>query len=231
LIPLSNSSRRPVEFPAVTVWLIAMNVVAFGVELLGGDEFVLAWSATPAAIVAGRDWVTLLTAMFLHGGVMHILGNMVFFWAFAPVVEDAMGRGRFLAFYLVGGLVAFVAQIAVDPTSTIPNLGASGAIAAVMGAFLVRYPHDRIKTLVPIGPFLTMMSIPAALLIGLWLLIQMLNEVGSLVDMQSGGVAYVAHIAGALFGATSAGFFFSKPRVLEDGGPPWEPTARFGRHP
>jgi membrane associated rhomboid family serine protease len=228
MIPLADSSRRPLEFPAVTAWLIAINVVAFGLELLGGDEFVLAWSATPAVIAAGREWATLLTAMFLHGGVMHILGNMVFFWAFAPVVEDAMGRGRFLAFYLVGGLVAFIAQIAFDPTSTTPNLGASGAIAAVMGAFLVRYPHDRIKTLVPIGPFLTLMSIPAALLIGLWLLIQMLNEVGSLVDMQSGGVAYVAHIAGAVFGATSGGFF-TRPRIL-DGGPSWEPTTRFGRH-
>ena len=229
MIPLSDASRQPAEFPAVTVWLIAINVVAFGLELLGGDEFVLAWSVTPAVIGAGQDWLTLLTAMFLHGGVMHILGNMVFFWAFAPVVEDAMGRGRFLAFYLLGGIVAFAAQIAVDPASTIPNLGASGAIAAVMGAFLVRYPHDRIKTLVPIGPFLTLMSIPAALLIGLWLLIQMLNEVGSLVDMQSGGVAYVAHIAGALFGAASGGLF-SRARVLDNGGPPWEPTTRFGRH-
>ena len=228
MIPLADSSRRPLEFPAVTVWLIAINVVAFGLELLGGDEFVLAWSATPAAIAAGRDWLTLLTAMFLHGGIMHILGNMVFFWAFAPVIEDAMGRGRFLLFYLLGGIVAFAAQIAVDPTSTIPNLGASGAIAAVMGAFVVRYPHDRIKTLVPIGPFLTLMSLPASLLIGVWLLAQMLNEMGSLVDMQSGGVAYVAHLAGALFGATAAGMF-SKPRVLEDGGPPWEAT-RFGRH-
>ena len=227
MIPLSDSSRRPVEFPAVAVWLIAINVVAFSLELLGGDEFVLAWSATPAAIVAGRDWATLLTAMFLHGGIVHILGNMVFFWAFAPVVEDAMGRSRTLC--LLGGAVAFAAQIAIDPTSTIPNLGASGAIAAVMGAFLVRYPHDRIKTLVPIGPFLTLMSIPAALLIGLWLLIQMLNEVGSLVDMQSGGVAYVAHIAGAIFGVTSGGLF-SRARVLNDGGPPWEPTTRFGRH-
>ena len=229
MIPLSDSSRRPAEFPAVTVWLIAANVIAFGLELLGGDQFVLAWSATPAVIAAGRDWLTLLTAMFLHGGVMHLLGNMVFFWAFAPVVEGVMGRGRFVAFYLLSGAVAFAAQIAIDPTSTIPNLGASGAIAAVMGAFLVRYPHDRIKTLVPIGPFLTVMSIPAALLIGLWLLIQMLNEVGSLVDMQSGGVAYVAHIAGALFGATSGGFF-SQPRMLDDGGPPWGPTTRFGRH-
>ena len=127
MIPLSDSSRRPVEFPAVTVWLIAMNVVAFGLELLGGDEFVLAWSATPAVIASGGNWLTLLTAMFLHGGG-----------------------------------VAFAAQIVVDPTSTIPPLEASGAVAAVMGAFLVRYPHDRIKTLVPIGPFLTLMPIRAA---------------------------------------------------------------------
>jgi membrane associated rhomboid family serine protease len=189
MIPLSDASRRPVEFPAVTVWLIALNLVAFGLELLGGDEFVLAWSVTPAVISAGR----------------------------------------FLTFDLLGGLVAFAAQIAVDPASTIPTLGASGASAAVMGAFLVWYPHDRIKTLVPIGPLLTLMSIPAALLIGLWLLIQMLNEVGALVDMQSGGVAYVTHIAGALFGTATAGLF-PKPRVLEDGGPSWEPTTRFGRH-
>ncbi len=128
MIPLSDSSRRPAEFPAVTVWLIAINVVAFGLELLGGDEFVLAWSATPAVIAAGRDWVTLLTAMFLHGGV-----------------------------------VAFAAQIVIDPTSTIPNLGASGTVAAV------------------------------------------------------------------IFGATSGGLF-SRARVLDAGGPPWEPTTRFGRH-
>jgi membrane associated rhomboid family serine protease len=119
MIPLTDSSRRPQRFPAVTLTLIVLNVVVFGFELLGGDAFVQAWSATPADIVAGRDWPTLVTAMFLHGGVMHILGNMVFFWAFAPVVEDAMGRSRFLAFYLLGGLAAFVAQIAVDPSSTI----------------------------------------------------------------------------------------------------------------
>jgi membrane associated rhomboid family serine protease len=196
MIPLTDSSRRPGHFPAVTIALIAVNVAAFGLELAGGDEFVQTWSATPADIVAGRDWGTLLTAMFLHGSVMHILGNLVFFWAFAPVVEDTMGRGRFLGFYLLGGLAAFAAQIAVDPTSTVPNLGASGAIAAVMGAFLVWYPRDRIKTLVPIGPFLTLMSVPASLLIGVWLLVQMLNEAGSLVEMQSGGVAYVAHIGG-----------------------------------
>jgi membrane associated rhomboid family serine protease len=230
MIPLTDSSRRPERFPAVTLALIVVNVMVFGLELLGGDAFVRAWSATPADIMAGRDWLTLLTAMFMHGGIMHILGNMVFFWAFAPVVEDAMGRSRFLGFYLLGGLAAFVAQIAVDPASTIPNLGASGAIAAVMGAFLVWYPRDRIKTLVPIGPFLTLMSLPASLLIGIWLLTQMLNEVGALVEMQSGGVAYVAHIGGALFGAASAALFV-KPRAPNTGVTPWPPPSWFGeRH-
>ena len=191
MIPLRDASRTPVRFPLVTVTLIVVNVLAFVWEVGSDDAAIVRWAVVPAALMRGEGWLTPLTSMFLHGGAMHIISNMVFLTAFGPMVEDAMGRGRFLAFYLLGGAVAFAAQIAIDSTSTIPNLGASGAIAAVMGAFLVRYPHDRIKTLVPIGPFLTLMSIPAALLIGLWLLIQMLNEVGSLVDMQSGGVAYV----------------------------------------
>jgi membrane associated rhomboid family serine protease len=145
--------------------------------------------------------------MFLHGGVMHIVSNMVFLAVFAPMVEDAMGRGRFLVFYMLGGLAATAAQIGMDPASTVPQLGASGAIAAVMGAFLVTYPADRIKVLWFFGIFARVTSVPAFLLIGLWLLTQLLNQVGAVVDADAGAVAYAAHVGGAFFGILTARLF------------------------
>src|SRR5271157_4259367 len=153
MIPLLDASRRPRRFAAVTATIILVNAVAFLLELTGGDAFVKQWSVVPADIVAGRHWITILTAMFMHGGWMHIIGNMVFLWAFGPEVEDAMPRLGYLTFYLLSGLVASLAEIAVMPGSTVPNLGASGAIAGVMGAFLVTYPHDQIRTLVLFGWF------------------------------------------------------------------------------
>ena len=167
MIPLSDASRRPLNFPLVTTALILLNVAFFVLELSGGEEFVKQWSVIPADLVAGRHWITILTAMFMHGSWMHIIGNMVFLWAFGPEMEDAMGPLRYLAFYLLSGLVASAAQIAAMPGSTVPNLGASGAIAGVMGAFIVTYPRDRIKTLLFLGWFVTITLIPAALLIGL----------------------------------------------------------------
>src|SRR5271157_2660424 len=153
MIPLSDASRRTASFPAATAGIIGVNVIVFVLELLGGDAFVMRWSEIPADIVAGHHWITILTAMFMHGGWMHIIGNMVFFWAFGPEIEDAMGPPKYLVFYLLSGLAASLAQTAMAPGSTIPNLGASGAIAGVMGAFLVTYPHDQIRTLVLFGWF------------------------------------------------------------------------------
>src|SRR5579864_5573460 len=164
LVPLSDASRRPVRMPVVTGAIIVVNAVVFLLELTRGDAFVMQWSAIPAQIVSGHGWITILTAMFMHGSWSHIIGNMVFLWAFGPEIEDAMGRGRYLVFYLLGGLAATVAQVLVDPTSTVPNLGASGAIAAVMGGFLVTYPHDRIRSLLVIFVFIRTTYIPAALL-------------------------------------------------------------------
>ena len=135
LVPLSDASRRPVRVPIVTALLVLINAIVFGMELAHGDQFVLQWSAVPGQIIYGHRWITILTAMFMHASWSHIIGNMVFFWAFGPEVEDAMGRGRYLVFYLLGGVVAMLAQVLADPHSTVPNLGASGAIAAVMGAF------------------------------------------------------------------------------------------------
>lgn len=206
MVPLGDESRRPSSFPAVTACVIALNVLAFVLELNGGEDFVTRWSAIPAQVVAGRHWLTILTAMFLHGSWSHILGNMVFLWAFGPEIEEAMGRGRYAVFYFLGGIVSMLAQVAATPDSTVPCLGASGAIAAVMGAFLVTYPRDRIRTLLFIGWFLRVTLIPAAVLIGFWLLIQLIS-VGVVAQSNTGGVAYVAHIAGAIFGAIAARFF------------------------
>ena len=210
VIPLSDASRRPAHFALVTVLIIVINGFVFVRELLGGDAFVLHWAAIPANIVVGHHWITILTAMFMHGSWSHIIGNMIFLWAFGPEIEDAMNPLRYAAFYLLGGLVAMLAQVIADPRSTVPNLGASGAIAAVMGAFLVTYPRDRIRSLLVIFIFVRVTLIPAALLIGVWFLIQLLN-VGSVATVQTGGVAYLAHVGGFVFGAVF-GRLFVDPR-------------------
>ena len=213
MIPLLDASRRPRRFAAVTATIIAVNALVFLLELTGGDAFVKQWSVVPADIVAGRHWITILTAMFMHGGWMHILGNMVFLWAFGPEVEDAMGPPRYLVFYLLSGLVASLAQIVAMPGSTVPNLGASGAIAGVMGAFLITYPRDQIKTVILFGWFARITFIPAALLIGLWFLIQLFSQVGAVAEVDTGGVAYVAHVGGFIFGAATARIFESSQRT------------------
>ena len=216
MFPLRDESRRPERFPIATAAIIALNVLVFILELIGGDAFVTQWSVVPADIVAGRHLITILTAMFMHASWSHIIGNMVFLWAFGPEIEDAMNPGRYVAFYLAGGVVSMLGQVAADPGSTIPNLGASGAIAAVMGAFLVTYPRDRIRTVLLIGWFVDITFIPAALLIGLWFLVQLLSF-GVIADVQSGGVAYVAHIAGMIFGAVTARLFEDPHRLAKQG--------------
>jgi len=214
MIPLSDASRRPLHFPIITICIILTNFYVFVLELSGGDAFVLKWSAIPANIISGHHWVTILTAMFMHGSWSHILGNMVFLWAFGPEIEDAMNPLRYLAFYLAGGLLAMLAQVAVSPSSTVPNLGASGAIAAVMGAFLVTYPHDEIRTLLIIFVYVRVTFIPAGLLIGFWFLTQLFN-VGSVAAAQTGGVAYVAHVGGFVFGAATARLFEDPQRLAD----------------
>ena len=209
MIPLSDADRRPVNFPITTLLLIVANFIVFFFELAGGDAFITRWSMVPANITAGKDWITLFTAMFLHEGWEHILGNMVFLWAFGPEVEDIMGRGKYLAFYLLGGLIANLAQIAIIPGSTDLNLGASGAIAAVMGAFLLAFPGDRIKTILFIGNFGRVTFVPSVLLIGVWFVLQVFSQVGSIAAVQSGGVAYMAHIGGFIYGAIAGRWFES----------------------
>ncbi len=214
LIPLSDASRRPLRFPVVTALIVAINAFIFLLELAYGDAFVLRWSAIPANIVSGHGWITILTAMFMHGSWSHIIGNMIFFWAFGPEMEDTMGRGRYLIFYLAGGLVAMMAQILASPHSSVPNLGASGAIAAVMGGFIVTYPRDRIKSVLFIFVFFKVTFIPAVLLIGFWFLTQLVHA-GAVIQVQTGGVAYMAHVGGFIFGALTARLFERSTRVRD----------------
>lgn len=213
MLPLRDVSRRPVRVPIVTGTIIAINLAAFVMELNGGDSFITRWSVIPAEITAGRHVETVLTAMFLHAGWEHILGNMLFLWVFGPQIEDVMSRPRYLIFYLLGGLVSTLAQIVISPDATIPNLGASGAIAAVMGAFLMTYPRDQIRTVLFLGWYVSIRLVPAVILVGLWFLMQIFSEVGAIAAVQTGGVAYMAHIGGFLFGAVGARVFENPVRL------------------
>jgi len=218
MIPLGDASRRPRGFAGVTTLIIVVNAFVFFQELAGGNAFVYAWSAIPFRITHGQHTITLLTSMFMHAGWMHIIGNMVFLWAFGPAIEDAMGHAGFLFFYMSGGVLAMLALVLGDPSSHIPSLGASGAIAAVMGAFIVTFPRDRIRTLLWFLIFFRVTYIPAIFLIGFWFLMQVLNF-GVVTDVQTGGVAYLAHIAGFLFGAVTGRMFADPRRIALSRGP------------
>jgi rhomboid family protein len=215
MIPLSDASRRPANFPVATLSLIVINFIVFIIELFNGEPFVLKWSVIPRDIVAGHDLVTILTSMFMHASWSHIIGNMVFLWAFGPVIEDAMGPARYTIFYLLGGIAASLGQVAFDPHSTIPSLGASGAIAAVMGAFLVTFPRDQIRSILVIFVFVRVTYVTAVALIGFWFLYQLWNA-GTVATVQTGGVAYVAHVCGFVFGAVFARLFEDPRRIARE---------------
>lgn len=213
MIPLGDVTRRPAHKPVITILLILANVAVFLKELTHGEAFVERWAIIPAVITSGHAWITLLTAMFLHASWSHIVGNMIFLWAFGPEIEDLMGPGRYLCFYLAGGIAAMCTQIAANPASTVPNLGASGAIAAVMGTFLVTYPRDRIKTVFFLFIFFKVTFIPAVVLIGFWFLLQLISAGEVVHHVQTGGVAYLAHVGGFAFGALTAPFFRNRKRL------------------
>ena len=217
MIPLSDATRRPLHLPFVTMLIIVVNGLVFLLELVAGDAFINQWSLVPAQVMAGHNLITILTSMFMHSGWLHILGNMLFLWVFGPEIEDVMGPLRYLVFYLLGGLAATLAQAAVDPSSTIPNLGASGAIAAVMGAFLITYPRDQIRTVLIFWFFVRVTLVPAIVLVGIWFLTQLFSEVGAVTTMDTGGVAYMAHVGGFLFGAVLGRFFETGERRIDEG--------------
>jgi membrane associated rhomboid family serine protease len=170
------------------------------------------WGVVPGRLTAAWDRgdllsgesLTLLSSQFLHGGWLHLLGNLLYLWIFGNNVEDRMGRAGFLLFYLVGGVVAGLTQVAIDPESTIPTIGASGAIAATLGAYLVFFPGAKVTSLVFLGFFYQLVRVPAAIVLVLWFVLQLLDGIGSLGLSQGGGVAFFAHIGGFVFGAAVA---------------------------
>jgi len=192
-----NSGRR--STPAITYGLVILNVLFFLVELNSGDVFIERWSVVPRRLLAnpGGDFLTIFTAMFMHGGWLHLLGNMLYLWIFGDNVEDAFGGSRFLIFYLICGIGATIAQVAVDPRSNIPNLGASGAIAGVLASYLVMFPNRRVNVLL----FRFIVPMSAVIVIGFWFLLQLVSSIGSISGAtQSDGVAYMAHVGGFITG-------------------------------
>ena len=218
MIPLrdANPTRRPA---LVTLAIIIGCCIVFGWELgllaRGETDFegaVTAWGLVPGRLTAalGRgeflsvESGTLLTSQFLHAGWLHLLGNLLYLWIFGNNVEDRLGRTGFLLFYLAGGVLAGLAQVAIDPGSPVPTIGASGAIAATLGAYLVFFPRARVTSLVFLGFFYQLVRIPAAIVLGLWFLLQLVDGIGSLGPTQGGGVAFFAHIGGFVVGAVVA---------------------------
>jgi membrane associated rhomboid family serine protease len=216
VIPLKDDipTRR---FPIATVALIAINVIvyfAFEQGLLGlgdvGNERVIDFGAIPSEITDPGSHatpgdqpsfvITIFTSMFLHGSLLHLGGNMLFLWIFGNNIEDSMGRLTFVAFYLLGGLAALGLQVVTDPNSMVPTVGASGAIAGVLGAYARLYPRARVVTLVFIVIIFTVVTLPALLVLGLWFLLQLLPAFSEPITGAGGGVAYFAHIGGFLFG-------------------------------
>ena len=219
MIPLrdANPTRRR---PIVTVGLIVLCVIAFGYELgvqadggdAGLDRLFRDWALVPRDLTnalggAGapgtlaRELGTVVTSMFLHGGWIHLIGNMLYLWIFGNNVEDRLGRLGFLVFYLFGGAVAAATQVLIDPHSITPVLGASGAIAAILGTYVVLYPRARVLSLVFLGFFYQLLQVPAVIVLGLWFLLQLIDGVASLgVSSTAGGVALFEHIGGFVAG-------------------------------
>jgi len=192
-----NASRR--TFPLVTYALIALNVLFFFVELTGGDAFITKWAFVPSRFLANPsgDFLTLFSSMFMHAGWVHLGGNMLYLWIFGDNVEDRFGHIIFIIFYLLCGLAATFAQLAFSTGSTVPNLGASGAIAGVLGAYILLFPQGKVKVLQ--GQRVVQMS--ALIVIGFWIVLQFFSGIGSIASTaETGGVAYMAHIGGFVAG-------------------------------
>ncbi|MBI5298401.1 MAG: rhomboid family intramembrane serine protease [Chloroflexi bacterium] len=191
-----NSSRRIV--PLVTYALIVLNVLFFLVEMNGGDAFIMQWAFVPSRFLANPvgEFATLFTSMFMHAGWLHLGGNMLYLWIFGDNVEDRFGHARFILFYLLCGLGATFAQLAFSLGSNIPNLGASGAIAGVLGAYILMFPKGSVRVL----QGQRVIQVPALIVIGLWIALQLFSGIGSISAADTGGVAYMAHVGGFVSG-------------------------------
>jgi membrane associated rhomboid family serine protease len=220
VLPIGDDSTGRGLTPYVVMALIAANAIVWLIQLSAGPEFTNGFATVPFEITHGQDlvgtrtievggqsfpipeapgpspiYLTLLTAMFMHGGWMHILGNMLYLWIFGDQIESLLGHGRFLVFYLLCGFAASAAQILYSPDSVVPSLGASGAIAGVLGAYLVKFPRNQVRVLLYRG----ITTMPAVIVLGLWIVLQVVSQVGTPAG-EATGVAYMAHIGGFIAG-------------------------------
>jgi membrane associated rhomboid family serine protease len=209
MIPIRDQipTRR---VPIVNYLLIAVNIIVFVLMWLAGsaqEALVYEFAMIPSNFANGidpGDIADIFTSMFMHGGLAHIAGNMLYLWIFGDNVEDRMGPVMYLAFYLVGGVVASLTHLLTNPASQIPTVGASGAISAVLGAYLVLYPQSRIMTLIPLGFYMRMTMVPAIIVLGLWFVLQLFSGLMSMGGPDVGGVAFWAHIGGFVTGLVLA---------------------------
>lgn len=210
MIPIRDENPTS-RTPFVTIGLIAANVLVHLYQMSqpmdAQESFVMTWGAIPSHVFAGWEllpsfptaWLTLFTSMFMHGGLMHLGGNMLYLWIFGNNIEDRLGHVKFLLFYLVGGLVAALSHILFDPQSNIPMVGASGAISAVLGAYMLAYPKARVVVLVWIVMIVRFIRVPAILMLGIWFAMQIFSFAGE-TGREGGGVAWLAHIGGFIAG-------------------------------
>lgn len=220
MIPLRDNNPTR-TFPFVTILLIVLNTLFFIVELGQGkhlETFIRSFGCTPYEITNGIDIepyihfpvkFTIFTSMFLHGGWFHLIGNMLYFWIFGNNIEDRLGHLRFIIFYLFVGVIATLSQIMISPNSKIPQIGASGAISGILGAYLLLFPKTKVLTLIPLFFFIRIISLPAFVVLGFWIVLQIINGFVSLSYTSQGGVAFFAHIGGFI-----VGFLFIKPFLV-----------------
>jgi len=214
-LPLHDRNPiKHIKFPYVTYGLIALNLLCFLLQSVQSENGFNATAASLGVIpiellgtIPGNgvpEWWTLITYQFLHGDWLHVLSNMLFLWIFGDNVEDRMGHGRFIVFYLLCGTVAAIAHVMSEPGSPLPTIGASGAVAGVMGAYFVLYPRSRILALLPLFIFWQIIEVPAVLFLGLWFVLQLFSGVGTMLmateGAPAGGIAFWAHVAGFLAG-------------------------------
>ena len=209
MFPIGDDDTGVRTVPVVTYGLIAGNILFFLVEMNGGDEFIQQWAFIPSRFTENpaTNWPTIFTAMFMHGGWMHLFGNMLYLYIFGDNIEDSFGPIKYLAFYLFAGVAATFTQYYFNEGSSIPNVGASGAIAGVLGAYVLMFPNARVDVLI----IRQVVSMPSLIVIGFWIVLQLFSGVGSIANTDetsnAGGVAYMAHVGGFAAGLAVAFLF------------------------